>query len=115
MRITKVTKGSNKKWEGSRMMLPEHVALIRQRKVDQKKVKKHELDEQELEEIGYVVMDALNHTLEVRVIYWDNWAYHEFVGYVDRVDLQLKQIKFVTDDDEYTYVKIDCLKSVERI
>ena len=50
------------------MMLPEHVARLRQGKEEQKKIEKHELDEQELIELGYVVMDSLNHELDLRVI-----------------------------------------------
>ncbi len=97
------------------MMLPEHVTKLRQRTSEQKKIAKHELDEQELQEIGYVVMDALNHTLEVRVIYWADWAYNELVGYIAKVDLQLKSVRFEKEDGDIEIVPIDCIKSVERL
>ena len=113
MRMNKLSPGSNMRWESSRMMLPEHVARLRQRKEEQKKVEKHELDDQELIELGYVVMDSLNHELDVRVIYWENGFYKEVYGVVDRVDMQLKYIK-LRIDEEFIYIKIDCLKSVER-
>jgi hypothetical protein len=112
--MNKIAKGSNMRWEGSRMMLPEHVEALKKLKEDNKKIPKHELDEQELEEIGIVVMDSLNHELEVLVTYWKDGFYHELVGTIDKVDMQTKRIK-LRMGDEYEYINIDCLKSVERL
>ncbi len=66
---------------------------------EQKKIEKHELDEQELIELGYVVMDSLNHELDLRVIYWEDRFYQEAFAVDDRVDLQMKQITFRSDED----------------
>ncbi|WP_227936024.1 YolD-like family protein [Alkalihalobacillus deserti] len=96
------------------MMLPEHVEAIRHRKEEQEKLPKHELDEQELEEIGLVIMDSLNHALDVCIAYWRDGYYHEIIGVVDRVDMQMKKIK-LRIDDTFEYIRIDCLKAVESI
>ena len=114
MRITKLTPGSNLRWESSRMMLPEHIERIRQRKEEQKKVEKPELDEQELIELGYVVMDSLNHELDVRVVYWEEGFYKEVFAVVDRVDMQTKRMKLRMDEG-FICIDIACLKSVERV
>jgi hypothetical protein len=112
--MNKLTVGSNMRWESSRMMLPEHVEALHKHKFEQKKVPKHELDEQELQEIGIVVMDSLKHELEVMITYWQDGFYKELIGIVDKVDTQTKRVKLRLDDD-FTYIGFDCLKSVERI
>jgi hypothetical protein len=111
--MNKVTKGSNMRWEGSRMMLPEHVEGLQHQKEEKTKVPRHELDEQELQEVGTVIMASLNHELEVRITYWKDGYYHEIIGVVDRVDMQMK-IKLRVDDT-VEYIRIDCLKAVERM
>ncbi|MCM2675559.1 YolD-like family protein [Alkalicoccobacillus plakortidis] len=99
-------------WEGSRMMLPEHKAAIREHNEKEKRIEKHELDPDELQEIGYVVMDALKHTHNVVINYWDHWAYHDVVGMIANVSKDQKQIKLETDDGEFFYIEVDCLRSV---
>ncbi|WP_332632547.1 YolD-like family protein [Halalkalibacter flavus] len=112
--MNKATKGSNMMCESSRMMLPEHVEALRHRKEEQKKLPKHELDEQELEEISIVIMDSLKYKLEVKITYWKEGYYREMIGVVDLVDVQTKKIKPRVDDD-IEYLFIDCLKQVERL
>jgi len=111
--MNKVTKGSNMMWEGSRIMLPEHIAALRHRKEEQKKLPKPELDEQELQEIGIVIMESLNYEINVLITYWDEGYFREIISVVDKVDLQTKRIKLNIDDD-IKYISIDCLKEVER-
>ncbi|WP_245308307.1 YolD-like family protein [Halalkalibacter urbisdiaboli] len=63
-------KRGNLLWESHRFIIAEHAERMRQQQGEKKKMPKHELDEQELQEIGFVVMDALRHTLDIRVVYW---------------------------------------------
>lgn len=77
-------------------------------------MKKPELDEQELEEIGFIVMESLNYTLDIKVTYWKDGYFEEIIGVVAKVDHQMKQIKLETADD-YFYVFIDCIVAVEKI
>ncbi|MFC0471893.1 YolD-like family protein [Halalkalibacter kiskunsagensis] len=111
----KISKGSNMRWEGSRIMLPEHVEALRKLKEEHKKVPKPELEEQELQEIGIVVMDSLNYELQISLSYWNDGFYKDVVGVIDRVDMQSKRIKIRLNDDDFEFVDIDCLKSVERL
>jgi hypothetical protein len=113
--MNKIAIGSNMRWEGSRIMLPEHVEELRKRKEEQKKVPKHELDEQELQEIGFVVMDSLKHELEVVLTYWRDGFYHDLNGIIDRVDIQTKRVRLRLHDDNIEYIGIGCLKNVERV
>lgn len=56
----KLTEGSNKRWEAMRMMLPEHIAALRQDKVDAQKVSKPMLGEDQLQEINVALTSALS-------------------------------------------------------
>ncbi len=107
-------KRGNMLWESHRMFLPEHVQALRDRKEEMKKVDKPLLDEQELQEIGIVVMDALNHELDVRIVYWKDGYFKEVIGVVNWVDYLEQWVKIYVDD-EAEYIDIDCLKSVERV
>ncbi|WP_227939481.1 YolD-like family protein [Alkalihalobacillus deserti] len=101
-------------WESSRMFLPEHKQALLLRKEELKKIEKPELDEQELQEIGIIVLDSLKHELNVKITYWSEGFFHELIGIIDKVDLHLKRIK-IRMDEEIDFVAIDCLKSVDRV
>jgi hypothetical protein len=95
------------------MFLPEHKEALLDRREQLKKVEKPQLDEQELEEIGIIVMDSLKHELHVHVTYWEDGILYDLVGIVDKVDYSAKKLKFKADE-EVRYIAVDCLKSVTR-
>ncbi|WP_332695005.1 YolD-like family protein [Halalkalibacter lacteus] len=107
-------KRGNLLWESSRMFLPEHKEALLHRKQQLKLVEKPQLDEQELAEIGIVVLDALRHELNVHVTYWEDGCLHDLVGTVDKFDSSSKKIKLKTGQ-EGSYIAVDCLKSVVRL
>lgn len=107
-------KRGNLLWESSRMFLPEHKQALFERKERLKKISKPELDEQELEEIGIVVMDSLHHELDIVVTYWKDGFFEDIECVVDRVDTELKRIKLKVRDG-YRYVDLDCLMGVVRV
>lgn len=59
----------SKKWQG--MMLPEHVEMLKDAEQEQYRKKKPILDEQEWEEIGQKLMEALETGEPVRVTYYN--------------------------------------------
>lgn len=101
-----------KKWHG--FFMPEQVGMLREMNVEEKKQKKPQLDEQELEEIGFIVMDSLNHTLTIKVTVWRDGFFTSLTGIVDKVDMLNKYILFETDDDEIK-ITIDDITAVERV
>ncbi|WP_059104051.1 YolD-like family protein [Shouchella shacheensis] len=104
----------NTRWEASRMMLPEHKEAIRQFYAEQDKVEKHgPLDEQEWQLIGEVVMDALHHTLKVRVTYWRDGHYYNLDGYIHRLDEINKKMQ-IEYGDEREWLPLDVIREVER-
>ncbi|WP_053070301.1 YolD-like family protein [Alkalihalobacillus pseudalcaliphilus] len=106
-------KRGNKLWATS-FMLPEHIEALHKLDFESQKVPKPELDEQELFEIGLVIMDSLKHELEIRLTYWQGGFYHEVIGIPDKVDYEETYVELITKDDKLT-IKIDQLKAAERI
>lgn len=106
-------------WEGSRMMLPEHKQLIIQQLKDDWKVPLHgELDEDQWWEIGEVIMDALNHSTEVNINYWEDGYYKDLVCYIHHVphDNQSIRVEYGPQDDSIRQtIKARHIYKVERI
>lgn len=96
-------------------MIPEHVEALRVHREQQKKIPKHQLDEQELQELGYVAINALKHTLPVRITYWKDWSYLDLEGIIYRVEIDLKQIKVILDENDVEFIPVDCLKSIQLL
>ncbi|MGJ9383019.1 hypothetical protein CR203_18000 [Salipaludibacillus neizhouensis] len=103
-------KRGNLMWEGSRMMLPEHIQALRNRNREVTKDPKPNLNDYELTELGFVAMESLNYTIDVRIIYWNNGYDTEISGVIDHIDHQLHQLKISGE-----WIKINDLKSMERI
>lgn len=101
------------KWQGA-FFMPEHVKMLKQISYDDKKQKKPQLDEQEFEEIGFVVMDSLNYTIPIKVTIWQDGFFQAVIGVVDKVDILMKYILFDTEDGERK-IKIDEITGVERV
>lgn len=90
MKSSKITPGSNLMWEGSRMMLPEHVELLRQHQKDFEKVEKPVIDEQKRAEMDELVCEAMAYARSLVFTYYDNGKLHEVSGKVARYDDQAK-------------------------
>lgn len=105
----------NLTWEGSRMMLPEHKERIRQSNERDFRLEKHELDPDELERLGQVVMDSLHYTKSVSITYWHQWAYHEVTGIIAQVSKDQKQVKLELENGDVLYIAVDCLRWVELV
>lgn len=101
------------KWAGA-FFMPEHSKMLKQLKNDYVKQKKPVLDEQELEEIGFIIMDSLNYTLPIQLTVWEEGIFKEHSGIVFKVNLLEKYIIFETDD-ENLYIFIEFITSVKRI
>ncbi|WP_124728076.1 YolD-like family protein [Staphylospora marina] len=83
----------NMLWEGSRMFLPEHrQALLRQR-AEAERVEPPELDEDRLEEINRLVVEALHADFPLVVRWVENGRLTEFCGFIQKVDPHARQLK----------------------
>jgi hypothetical protein len=82
----------NMLWESNRIILPEHrEALLKQRK-DATRFKPPEIDEQQWQEMAYIIQEAVANEQPIVVTYAGEYEELAFCGYVDRVDPQNKQL-----------------------
>lgn len=99
-------------WQGA-FFMPEHVKMLKELKNDYLKQNKPLLDEQELEEIGIIVMDSLNHTFPIKFTIWDYGYFFDVIGTVVKVDLIEKKI-MVETDLERKYIDVEKITRVTR-
>ncbi|WP_280771962.1 YolD-like family protein [Salipaludibacillus daqingensis] len=103
-------KRGNLMWEGSRMMLPEHIQALRQRRKRAEQDAPPSLTEDDLTELGIVAMDSLHYALEVKIVYWQDGANIEIIGIIDYMDHQLKRLKINGE-----WISVNALKQIEKI
>jgi hypothetical protein len=115
MKVNKLTLGSNQRWESSRMMLPEHVIALQRLDQEEKKKKRPELDESQVEEIEWKVRCSLNNTLEIEVTVFGEYEDRTIKGIVDKIDTQLMRIKLELEDGETEWVDIGDILGIENI
>ncbi|MDQ0220331.1 YolD-like family protein [Peribacillus cavernae] len=82
---------------------------------EQKYIEKPILDEQAFEEIGIVLRDSHNYTLEIKLTLWKNWCFEEVTGIVGQVDYQLKRIRIDMENDDMEYILLDSITAAERM
>lgn len=109
----------NLTWEEKRMMLPEHKQAWIEMQQGENKVELHgELDDDQWRAIGKVVMDALNHTLVVRLTYWHDGYYIDKDCYIHKVDELNKRIRIEygpSNDTTREWIDTRVIYDVQRI
>ncbi|WP_342527748.1 YolD-like family protein [Chryseomicrobium sp. FSL W7-1435] len=78
------------KWTA--MMLPEHVAIIRDYIANEGKVKRPELDEWDLRHLEESIGLALAQDAEVKLKYWRNGEFHIRGGKIKHIDAVRRQL-----------------------
>jgi hypothetical protein len=84
--MNKLTEGSNMRWESSRMMLPEHVARIRDELENEKKINRPILAEDELEQIGRTLQEAIEKRCPVELSYYKDGFIKQAICYSNCLD-----------------------------
>lgn|SRR5690554_6774100 len=108
----KLTEGSNLIWESSRMMLPEHKALLRQHEENRSKKHRPDYDEQMLAAFLYEIELAYIENRIVKLTYYESDAHHQCVGRISDIDRDKQQIQFVTETEKF-YFYLTELVSIE--
>lgn len=101
------------KWQ-SAFFMPEHVKMLKQISYDDKKQKKPQLDEQEFEEIGFIVMESLNYAIPIKVTIWKDGFFQSITGIVDKVDMLMKDILFHSEEGKRK-IRIEEITAAERL
>ncbi|WP_134163559.1 YolD-like family protein [Evansella clarkii] len=98
------------KWTA--MMLPEHVAMLRDWHHEQRKVPKPALEEQQYEEFSYTIAEAMEYNNELTITYWKNGFYEEYTGQVHYADPVTKRLHMKKNED-IEYIPIDCIVAIK--
>ena len=92
----KLTPGSNLLWESSRMMLPEHKALLRQHEESRYKKQKPNYDEQLLAHLVNEIEVAFHQNKAVTITYYEQEVYHDLLGKIVAIDYEKRLIRLAT-------------------
>ncbi|WP_128747506.1 YolD-like family protein [Lederbergia galactosidilytica] len=84
-----LTAGHNLMWESSRMMLPEHVECILDWRKSLDEEKKPIIDEQQWEEFGQTIQEAIANNQRVKFTIWKDGFFEDVKGWVHNIDPQL--------------------------
>ena len=90
--LSKVRDRGSKKWVA--MMLPEHVALLRQYNEDSKKVPRPQLDEWDYEALHTSLHNALISKADTRIKLWKDGEIVYKRGTIESVDLKRRRSKW---------------------
>lgn len=112
--MSKITPGSNQMWEGSRFILPEHVEMLIQQDKEEMKKTKPEFDEQYLQELAMKIAEAKQEEYTVAVNVFDEYEDIRLVGRIKYIDMQLRRLKVVYEDD-WDWVRIDDILDIEKV
>lgn len=111
-RMTKVTPGSNKLWEGSRMMLPEHVQALVQQQINENRRERPELDEQQVEELGWQLQEAIESKTPVEITLFGEFRDRTIVGVVTKVDTRYMRVR-VEYEDDYDWIPVGDILGID--
>lgn len=84
----------NLMWEGSRMMLPEHVEAMQQYHRDKLKVPEPNPSPEDLHEMGIIAMESLHYEMMINVSFWKDGYIQEKTGMIEGVNEITKRVRF---------------------
>lgn len=106
----------NKLFEGSRMVLPEHRKSIRDRSWEQDHlVEPPILDEQQLEELQYTIVTAIEEERKVEIFYHINRQRFSRIGVIEGMDVYAKMLKVKERDGSKALVSFQTIASVSML
>ncbi|MFB1051423.1 YolD-like family protein [Paraliobacillus sp. JSM ZJ581] len=100
MKPNKLTQGYNMMWESSRMILPEHKAILKRHQNKQKKYEKPKFDEQELAQLSEDISFAFYKQHEVKIVTYHPQQFIYYTGKIEKVNTQQDTIKIVNNEKE---------------
>lgn len=99
MKVNKLSKGYNLRWESSRMMLPEHREQLLEEKRKQQEFILPLLEPDQLEEMNHVIVRSMEQTRAVTITYAEKYGPTTFWGWIQKVDTMEGYLKVVNDED----------------
>lgn len=111
---SKLTPGHNLLWESSRMMLPEHVAMLHNQRQKQQRKKKPILDMQAIEELEYKLQQLFYQKKEAAVTVFGEYANRVYTGRIEKIEPLTRMIKLV-NHDEFIWISFDEILEIQGI
>lgn len=99
-----------KKWVS--LMLPEYVQALRELEVDDYKINKPILDQQQYEELNRLIFEALANDKPVPFSYYSNGTVEVVTGKIQSIDEIKKEIRIM---DTESYSKVLKIENIVRI
>lgn len=113
MKKNKLTPGSNLLWESSRMIIPEHREEILRFQKKANKKQRPILAEHKLEELSYLMSEALHDNQEVTLTVFNPYMDTVITGIIKKIDFSMKRIKILSENDE-TWIRFIDLLDIEK-
>lgn len=101
-----------KKWVS--LMLPEHVQSLRELEMENEKVKKPVLDEQQYEELNRVILCAFAEKKLLQISYYSRGTIKVAAGSISFLDHIKKEIHILDQDSNKTILKIKNILTIEE-
>lgn len=101
------------KWTA--MMLPEHVQSLKNLLVDEEKIPKPILDEQEIEEIETIILGAMEFNQSLIFQIYDNGFIKYIAGRTQYIDHINKNFRVTDDEQQVHIISFKDLMSVHKV
>ncbi|HZG70377.1 MAG TPA: YolD-like family protein [Chondromyces sp.] len=102
----------NIKWTS--IMLPEHVQALKEALIDQEKIPKPILDEQEIQEIEMLILEGMEFDCQLAYTIYHNGFTRTIIGRTHYIDHLKHEIRIKDNHDEVHRIGFDQLINVQR-
>ncbi|MCB7159976.1 YolD-like family protein [Bacillus subtilis] len=93
------------KWTS--MMLPEHLAQLKQDLIDVSKIEKPSLDNQQIEEMDILVSEALEFNKELKFKLFNNGFVENVTGRVHYINFEQQKLHVKDQNDNTVYINMN--------
>ncbi|WP_028590373.1 YolD-like family protein [Paenibacillus massiliensis] len=94
-------------FEGSRFILPEHAARIREHYIEETRRSKPILDDQEVQLIEQALVNSYNRRVSVELWVFDPFDDVKLNGVVTALNTGRRMAKLLQSEDDYRWIEID--------
>ncbi len=100
------------KWTS--MMLPEHVAMLREWAEEDMYEQRAVLDEQELEAMNLFIAEAMEYQIMAAVTYYENRKHRLMIGYIHYYDDYQRKLHIKDRFEQVHYLHLDNIVEISR-
>ncbi|WP_100372119.1 YolD-like family protein [Bacillus sp. FJAT-45037] len=99
------------KW--TQMAIPEHMEMVKEQRIMRNRPKRHALDQQAWEEIGYIIEEKMHLSEPVTITYWDHHSQLTTEGLITSATHNGHSLKILTPDEQTIMIRISDVVSIE--